>query len=66
MYAAVVHGEGHTAVAHLVTDRAGVDHAVAVPGLDVVDHAVLVGGGEGTVGTAEGAGTEGDDFLLDL
>jgi len=66
MNAAVVHGERYPAVAHLLAGLTGIDHSRAVLGVDVVDHAVLVGGGEGAVGASEGVGTEVDDFLLDL
>ena len=65
MNAAVVHGQRHPAVAHFLAVGAGEDDAVAVLGLDVVDHAALVGGGEGAVGAAVGIGAEGDDALLD-
>ncbi len=63
MYAAVVHGQCNPAVAHLGAGLTGVDHTRAVLGIDVVHHAALVGGGEGTVRASKGVGAEGDDFL---
>jgi hypothetical protein len=61
----IVHGEGDAAVADLVADLTEIDHPVAVLGLNVVHHAVLVGGGEVAVGTSKGVGAKGDDLLLD-
>jgi hypothetical protein len=66
MRAAGVHGQRHAAVAHLVAGPAGVVHTLNVPRLNMVDHAVLIGGDKRAVGTAKRAGAKGDDFLLYL
>ncbi len=63
MYATVVHGQRYPAVAHLGAGLTGVHHTRAVLGIDVVHHAALVGGGEGTVRAPKGVGAVGDDFL---